>query len=105
MPEPPSPTHGTAFVVAETRAAAHFLRGIAAHVLAIAEVLPLPSQEVQGLLLRSGRRGRAVSEEAPTSGALVDVCRTGLLAFADRLQAVEEDDRAELREVAATLAR
>lgn len=48
-----------------------------------------------------------MSEKHPSrnepSAELVDVCRARLLAVADRLQAVEEDARAELREVTAAL--
>jgi len=52
------------------------------------------------------KRGRAVPEEpsndSPTADH-VNVCRARFLALADRLRAVEEEARAELRAVAATL--
>jgi hypothetical protein len=67
MPGLPTPTHGTALVVAETRAAAHFLRGIAAHVLAIAAVLPLPSAEVQDRL-RTSRSEELFAEHPAFQG-------------------------------------
>lgn len=87
MPEPPCPTHGTAFVVAETRAAAHFLRGIAAHVLAIAEVLPLLSSEVQDLLRTSGSEQLfAEHPEFDTYTDLQLLAREEITDLADRLE-------------------
>jgi hypothetical protein len=87
MPDLPTPTHGTAFVVAETRAAAHFLRGIAAHVLAIAEVLPLPSSEVQDRLRTS--RSEELFAEHPAFDTYTDLqllAREEIPDLADRLE-------------------
>lgn len=42
-----------AFVAGETLAAAHFLRGVSAHLTALGRTLPLPTEDVQDVVFES----------------------------------------------------
>lgn len=87
MPDRPQ-SISLAFVAGETLAAAHFLRAVSAHLMALGRTLELPSEDLQDVLFESDAEQAFAAYPALDLFADLDVFAKGeLRQIADALEA------------------